>query len=111
VWVFSSLFLLIGNITTVAQITNFTVLVAFALVNISLAVILVKAMRAEGPVRFWKAAGALAQPVLGAAFCLWLIVFVGWLALVLGLAFVGAGVLLGAWAQKRLAYGQTDIRT
>ncbi len=110
VWAVSSLFLLMGNITTVAQITNFIVLVAFAMVNISLAVILRKALRAEGAGSRWKTATALAQPVLAAVLCLWLIVFVGWLALGLGAVLVGAGVLASAWAQGRQrAGGGTDI--
>ncbi|MBI4312419.1 MAG: amino acid permease, partial [Chloroflexi bacterium] len=100
VWGVSSAFLAIGRIATVAQITNFTTLAAFAMVNLSLVWVLRKELR---PARNggWRQARALAQPIMGAVTCLWLIVLVGWLAILLGLVFVAAGVGMGKWAEGR----------
>lgn len=61
VWVLASLFLLMGDISLVAQIANFATLVAFGMVNLSLAV-LVRRERA-------KPAGS-GQPCRSASFSL-----------------------------------------
>ncbi|MBI4338674.1 MAG: amino acid permease [Chloroflexi bacterium] len=101
VWVAASLFLLIGNISTVAQVTNFTVLTAFAMVNLSLLLLLRQPTGTAGRPGLWQQGRDLAQPVLGAASCLWLMAFVGWRALFFGLVFLAAGVIIARWAARR----------
>ncbi|MBI4203174.1 MAG: amino acid permease [Chloroflexi bacterium] len=106
VWMVSSVFLLIGNITTVAQITNFSTLAAFVLVNVSLFMVLRRGLRSEGHGGRLRQVGVLAQPVLAAATCLWLMSLVGWVAVVMGVGFVGAGLVASVWAGRRQGSAQ-----
>lgn len=103
-WLFGSAFLLLGDLAVVAQVTNFTTLTAFALVNLSLAFYLWRRPQGRG-----ARAIALLQPVAGALTCALLMVRTGWLAVVLGLLFGLVSLAAAQWASARQPAGTSSL--
>ncbi|MBI4336440.1 MAG: amino acid permease [Chloroflexi bacterium] len=97
VWLFTSLFLFLGDIGLVAQITNLATLAAFSAVNISL-FLLLRRERGRPSTKRWL---EMAQPALALAATVWLAVRTGWLAAGLGLAVVLLGLALERWMASR----------
>ncbi len=99
-WAISSLFLLVGNIVLVAQATNFLVLVAFILVNLSLLMVLRKELGKGSSSPILRVVWYL-QPVLGILTCLWLLAVTGWTAAVVGIVLAFMGLAVGKWMEVR----------
>lgn len=100
VWGLSSLFDLLGDIGLVAQMTNFLVLAAYGMVNLSLAFVLRREEAARGGPRNGGLL-ALLQPLLGLGTCLLLLARTGWTPIAMGLALAAVGLALGQWVKTR----------
>ncbi len=96
IWAIASSFLFIGSVAGVARVTNFSTLISFALVNLSLFVVL----RREGSKRSALRIALLSVvPMLGVLSCIWLASRTGWIA-----AAVGAGLALAGFALGQLMW-------
>lgn len=100
IWIIASSFLFIGSIATVAQVTNFSTLISFALVNLSLFAILKREERDTKRNLFFKIL-RLTVPVLGVLSCIWLASRTGWMAASFGAGLAFAGFVLGQWIWKK----------
>lgn len=101
VWVFVNLFLSLGDLSVVAQISNFTTLSSFSMVNLSFAVIMVREAK-KGGLRgaSWP---RVLQPVLALAACIWLALGTSFLAIGLGLLIAFAGLMVNSFLRSRRA--------
>jgi APA family basic amino acid/polyamine antiporter len=90
VWALVSLFALFGDLVFVASIANFAILCSFGLVNLSLAVLL---LRERGGLGF-KYFASLLQPIVGVATCVGLAVMAGWIPFVFGFALAAIGIFI-----------------
>ncbi|MBI2872120.1 MAG: amino acid permease [Chloroflexi bacterium] len=97
--VVGSLFLALGDIARVAQITNFTTLTAFGMVNLSLAVVLRKESKVGGVRRPLVGVVTLLQPLLAFFTCVWLLVMTGWVAAAFGALLGITGFAVGGWVE------------
>ncbi len=91
VGLFASLFAAIRSIESVAEFTNFTTLLAFALVNASAVKLFGKRTPAGGFKGFLT---GFILPGAGVIACLWLAANTGWLAALLGTGLLLSGVLV-----------------
>ena len=90
VGLFASLFAAVRNIESVASFTNFATLLAFALVNASA----VKIFSRDNTAGLRRILTGVVLPGAGVIVCLALAVNTGWLAALLGIALLLAGVLV-----------------
>ncbi|MBI2917162.1 MAG: amino acid permease [Chloroflexi bacterium] len=105
VWALASLFGLLGDIAVVAQMSNFLVLAAYGMVNLSLAALLRRESRdaGTGGARSGRSVSRYSGvlPALGLITCLLLLVRTGWTAITLGLALAVVGLALGQYLKAQ----------
>lgn len=97
-------FIALGDLETVARMTNAVVLIGFTLVNISLVVWIIKSRRSK-PSSLLN----LAPSVLGAAACIWLMRYTGLTAIGLALLVAASGFVIGLFYKSKAPQeGQAD---
>ena len=101
VWLIVSGFVFMGNIARAAQMANFLVLLAFALVNLSFFLIQVRDIKEKNLKFSSKRLSELLQPVLAVLACIYLALGTGWIPIGLGLIVVAMGWLLGSRREKK----------
>ena len=100
VWLIVSGFVFLGKIALVAQMANFLILLAFALVNWSFFSAQIRE-RKERNLRFsWKKFWGLWQPIVALLACVYLALGIGWIPMGLGAVVVLVGMILGNLKEK-----------
>jgi len=97
-----SLFLFAGDIAFVAQITNFSTLASFAMVNLSLALVVRRGLKSGRQDPLPRRVIGLLQPLLALAACVLLAAGTGLTAIGVGLLIALGGFVVGMRLEARM---------
>jgi APA family basic amino acid/polyamine antiporter len=101
--VLSVAFIFAGDISFVANVTNFTLFVTFVVINAAVIVLRFRLPRTPRPFRIPYSIGRVPLiPAAGLVFCIFLLAQQEWAVLVFGVVLTGGGLALAVVMQPRL---------
>ena len=103
-------FVLIGKIALVAKIANLTILLAFALVNLSLARMLKGKLKEKKTEFSFSDFWGIVHPILALLSCLFLAFKTGWLPITVGLFMIATGYSIAKWRDVKTSRRQKDLQ-